>query len=307
LASVLDFHALSDLSIEIDSMLGRGLELIFEHVSGEWLVGCFPAQRYMVVHGWLRLPAGRISLRAGGLGLQFTAYGLELRFDGLRAELSCRGGQYILAAVTSGVKGRSLVQAAQLSATGEVTIECERRWSLFCLALVFGKPLHNTVALLPYATRECCEAAFAQDHSGCLVGGQFNGRVLGSQYHVTNVTCERGMGGFVAQCETIPGNYTKISPGICREWGLPSWTRSVSNPGWDSLHHSIELFAWADVLLTLAVCWCCLVCCCRGQHQHFLKPGMNWPELPEAMSPGHRRRVLSNYSPVRVQEPAQRS
>lgn len=34
----------------------------------------------------------------------------------------------------------------------------------------------NSFVLLPYVHKDCCEESYSTDHTGCLIGGQFNGR-----------------------------------------------------------------------------------------------------------------------------------
>ena len=45
----------------------------------------------------------------------------------------------------------------------------------------------NSFVLLPYEDKDCCEETYLTDHSGCLIGGQFNGR----PGHELSITTER--------------------------------------------------------------------------------------------------------------------
>jgi len=332
LEGVLEFNALADLAIHIDEVFGSSIELNFESASGQWLVGCWPPQRYVVVSGTLRLPAGRVNVRVGGLDLRFSFYGLSVHFQGLRCELECRDGQFVLASVAQGQDKDREVEVTSFSAEGELNAMCEMRWSFMCLALgairprlsaevvaripkylawqlsvirdlVLGPgchaPYHNTVALLPYSSRKCCEAAFAQDRNGCLVGGQFNGRVLSPRQVADRVLCEHSGGAFTARCDTIPGNYTKFSPGICREGGLPTWTAATSNPGWKHIISKVHLLVWADFLLTLAACWSCMLCCCRSYAYSEFSDDF----IFRSKRNGQRRPPINPYSPLKNAKP----
>jgi len=134
--------------------------------------------------------------------------------------------------------------------------------------------MHNTVSLMTYSSRECCEQAFSEDPYGCLNGGQFNGKVPGAR-GTRSVICEPSKlapGTFSAKCESIPGHYRELSPGVCREEpphmpertttsGVSS-TEIESNPAWEQIHWGLSALALADLLLTAAVCWTAALCCC---------------------------------------------
>ncbi|CAE7241269.1 unnamed protein product, partial [Symbiodinium pilosum] len=91
----------------------------------------------------------------------------------------------------------------------------------------------NSFALLPYEDKDCCEEAYLTDPSGCLIGGQFNGRFIPGQTWAKGVTCKynEDIMAFRATCASIPGSYTESSPGICTEAGVP-W-RAPNTPGFD--------------------------------------------------------------------------
>mmetsp|Transcript_48672 Transcript_48672/g.147557 ORF Transcript_48672/g.147557 Transcript_48672/m.147557 type:complete len:372 (-) Transcript_48672:142-1257(-) len=297
LGRVLAYNGIDGLEVEADSALVQGFRLSFDTADAVWLVGCWPPQRYVVVDGVVRMPSGRMVIRTAGVSLVVSAYDLSLRFERLRADIACHAGYYTLVSITQGVESRTTTADA-LVAAGEINIRCEAGWTVLCLLLGVGyrwlsleavarlpqlvaylltwiedlelgpgcdNSMHNTVTLLPYASQECCEQSFALDPYGCLVGGQFNGRVPGSRKVMNNVSCEAGKtvaGTHTARCETIPGYYAEYSPGVCREGPLPPWHPKTVNPDWDSVHWALRALGWADLLITVAVWWTCATCCC---------------------------------------------
>merc|ERR1712232_1118132 len=64
------------------------------------------------------------------------------------------------------------------------------------------KLLHNTFVPLGFAQQSCCEAAFAEDSTGSLIGGQFNGRPVGHAGGPSSaVQCaESSLGAWHARC-----------------------------------------------------------------------------------------------------------
>lgn len=238
-------------------------------------------------------------MHVGGHHLVVSSYDLSLRYERLRAELQCHEGYFALASVTDGVHGKD-VSPSMFKASGEIHIECENAWTLLCLlmrsetsdqfitwALVSRLPglvaaalsringlvlgpgcdgsSHNTVTLLPFDSAECCENSFEEDQWGCMVGGQFNGRVPGVRTEVSSVRCERrqgSLGSYFARCDTLPGYYHEMAPGTCREGPLPAWTPLIFNESWYDLHWGLRALAWGDLVLTIAAYASILACCC---------------------------------------------
>jgi len=241
------------------------------------------------------MPSGRLIFRAAGFSFVVSTYDLSLRFKQLRADIACHGGKYVLVSVTEGAEGRK-ISAASLKVEGEFNVHCENGWTMLCLFLsaryrwlsrqvvprlpeLFAHLIdtidelelgpgcdpswHNTVALLPYSSQKCCEKSFSEDPWGCLVGGQFNGRVRGLKKVVKGVKCESGKMSpdtFTAKCETLPGHYRELSPGVCREGPMPLKIPRMSNPGWEKVHWSMQTLSWADLLFTVAACWTLAIC-----------------------------------------------
>lgn len=292
---VLRAMAIHDLELQFDEMYARSIDLVIKEAEGVWLVGCWPPQRYFIIDGFVRVPSGRVVLRSAGRSFVMSGYDLTLRFEKLRAEIACHAGKYVLVSLT-GAKGST---AASLTATGEINLRCESAWTVLCLLLGVGgykylstkmvpvfpqlvaywltaidnvelgagcePSMHNTVTLLPYSSRRCCEQNFSEDPWGCLVGGQFNGHALGTRGGVRGVSCEPSkltLGAYTAVCETIPGHYRQLSPGVCREGPLPPSKPRTVNEAWENAHWTLRALGWADMLLTAAVWWVLMVCCC---------------------------------------------
>jgi len=296
---------LNDLELYFDKVMTDGFQFTWKKAKGVWLVGCWPPQRYVVVDGKARLPSGRMTVRTAGLSFVVSAYDLELNFEKLRADISCHKQSYVLQSVTSGSEGDPATELA-ITATGEINVRCERGWTVLCLVLSFSqgrlskeavsrlpkfiakqflhidnlelggkcdRTMHNTVSLMTYSSRECCEHAFSEDPWGCLNGGQFNGKVPGVR-KAARVVCEPSKlspGTYTAKCESIPGYYRELSPGMCRE--VPphitnlgqrthSWAEIETNKHWEQIHWGLSALAWADLLLTSAVCWTIALLCC---------------------------------------------
>jgi hypothetical protein len=121
--------------------------------------------------------------------------------------------------------------------------------SVHSLRIGAGCPLamHSIVYLSDYPQKECCEAGYAVDAKGCLIGGQFNGRPDSSGNRVIDVQCQSNADGkaWSAKCTTLPGGYTEVSPGVCHEsekgpapWTC-SWCSLSSDKYSDGLHKSL--------------------------------------------------------------------
>lgn len=141
--------------------------------------------------------------------------------------------------------------------------------------------MHNTMSLMRYSSKACCEANFAEDANGCVVGGQFNGVTPGAARKVENASCKPAVGHtpqlplFEARCETLPGGYYELSPGVCREGVLPTGTGPPQQgvcacEPWDNLRWALAVEPWVELLLLLSLCCCLLAClaslsgCCRS-------------------------------------------
>lgn len=313
MAGVFDFQAAHDMELVFDEVMLKGFQLNFDKADGVWLVGCWPPKRYVVVDGITTMPSGRLIVRTAGFSFVVSFYDASLRFKQLRADVACHAGYYGIVSITEGKEGRK-VSPASLEMQGEFNVHCERGWTALCLLLGVGykwlsrkamarfpeliaylldtidelelgpgcdSSWHNTVSLLPYSSRKCCEKSFAEDTWGCLVGGQFNGRVPGVKKVVDGVTCEPDRlspGTHTAKCETLPGHYHQLSPGVCREGPMPTRIPRVVNPGWEKVHWALQTLSWADLLFTAAAWWTlamfawCL--CCRpspcDEHNKYL-------------------------------------
>ena len=64
----------------------------------------------------------------------------------------------------------------------QIEARCEVYAISGCTGMVLGPGCQsrNSFALLTYTHKDCCEAAYRDDYTGCLVGGQFNGRPANS-------------------------------------------------------------------------------------------------------------------------------
>lgn len=298
----LEKKGISRFVVEVGADLVQGLVFRLSSVEAVWLVGCWPPQRYAVVTGAARLPRGVITTTVAGWRFPVTFTDYEFRFANLRANIACHGGFFVLEGIGQGV-GSEPMKPEIFEATGSFDAQCDQPWSLLCVMfntfvwpaaragimaalpslvaegleaavpviLVSGcpDPLHNTLAKLPYSSRACCEDAFALDADGCLVGGQFNGRVPGMARPVSGVTCVEdatAKGTYHARCETLPGGYYETSPGACREADVLPGSHPVdwgkSSPAW---HTMLGVLLWAELLFLLALCCCCCggwgLCC----------------------------------------------
>merc|ERR1712048_1509362 len=90
--------------------------------------------------------------------------------------------------------------------------------------------MHNSMTLYQYPSKECCEEAYLEDASGCLVGGQFNGRPVGWTEAVSGVTCKSSTPNqYAADCSSVPGGYDELGPATCRESDVLPKSTSPSN------------------------------------------------------------------------------
>lgn len=300
------WHGLPDFTVEVDEVLTQSFNWKLKNSEATWLVGCWPPQRYVVTDGEVHFPSGRVRLAAGGFDIVVSVYNLMAEFRSLRAELECHGGWWYLGGVGQDSAGTS-VTPERFTAAGEVSLQCEHGWTLFCILLTVGskqisaqvvrqlpaflagwlgstkelslgpgcpETLHNTVTVMPYTSKECCESSFVTDLWGCLVGGQFNGRHPSLRDNVTGVVCDPANfgepGRWSARCDSLPGRYVEGSPGICRE--ADDMMGNCSGPccghctnDWPRTQRGLQQLAWADWLLTLALAWSlagsCFVAC----------------------------------------------
>jgi len=294
---VIDRNGLKGLELDFDEVLLHFFDLQFGKASGVWLTGCWPPQRYAVVSGVVRAPSGRLRVRAGGLTFVVSAYDLSLRFWRLRADIQCHAGWYTIGTATHGVQAEPFPPEA-LEARGELGVLCEMTYTVMCLTLALAhgwisrevvrhipqivasllqtidalevspgceNHKHNYFHLLPYETKSCCEEVFAEDDWGCLVGGQFNGKVPGVPTYVRGVQCEPARtvtNTFTAKCDSVPGYYEEASPGVCRETAIP-WSPVLGvDPTWSRALQILQFVAWLDVALTVALCWTLVGCLC---------------------------------------------
>ncbi|CAK0870856.1 unnamed protein product [Prorocentrum cordatum] len=59
-----------DFTVELDGVLTKSFGLVFGETLAVWLVGCWPPERYAVLHVQAALPAGRVRLWVAGLRAQ---------------------------------------------------------------------------------------------------------------------------------------------------------------------------------------------------------------------------------------------
>jgi len=294
------WHGLPDFTVELDEVLTQSFNWKLENSEARWLVGCWPPQRYIVTDGYVHFPSGRIILRIAGLNLVVSVYNLRVKFRRLRVELQCHGGVFYMGGVGQDNVGDPLTPE-RFEASGEVDVHCESSFSAFCISLLVSKKqlseevieripailsgwlggvdqlylgkgcpeaMRNTLTVMPYTSKECCEAQFVTDRWGCLVGGQFNGRHQSLRKVVAGVECQPSKsdpGHWVAQCDTIPGNYEETSPGLCEEVNeLPAGNCTGCSPGWLRTSQGIHLLCWADLFFTFALVWTSVASCCLG-------------------------------------------
>lgn len=252
LRDVMAYQSLDGLTVEVDEALTSNFELVFEEAAATWLVGCWPPQRYAVVTGVARLPRGTMYLTIDGIRVAVSFSDFEFRFEQLRAEIQCHGGNFVVGRMGS-EDGHAAMREDSLSVIGgTLTVGCAYGWEPWCLPLWLSRPtvsenalaavrpvaayflgearnvpagsgcpslLHNTMSIYPYASKECCEASYSTDLTGCLNGGQFSGNVPGIEDSATVVECEMSMAAdtYAARCEQVPGGYFRTSEGACRE------------------------------------------------------------------------------------------
>lgn len=292
IARVVAYNDLRDLELEVDDAFVKGFNLTFDTVSAVWLVGCWPPQRYLVVNGVARLPRGRLAIRTTGLDIVVSFSDFAFRFNRLRAEVQCHGGSFVLQGMGTG-QGKAPLSPSTLFVSGNITVECGRRWGPWCIALraeqamVTAKALamipdivawalseahplplgpgcpdllHNTLAALAFGTKDCCEADYSADEDGTLRGGQFNGRVYGASGAAEGVECTYiGSGRWTVRCDSIPGGYYQVM-GTCREDDTlpPPWKCPWCASAWDALRLGTRVaLVLAALLLGLSVFGCC--------------------------------------------------
>lgn len=297
IANGLASNGLDDLTIEVDADLVRSFELLFDGASVTWLVGCWPPQRYALISGSAKILKGQVRIQVGPVAVILSFSNFAFTFRELRFEVQCHGGQFVLGGIGAGTDA-GVVEPSNLQFSGEVSVSCGRGWDPVCqsltrkLSLVIaalmpmlpeqvahglagvkdvplapGCPweLHNSMTLVAYNARECCEAKFGLDETQCLNGGQFNGRVPGSGA-VKSVSCEEeilggSQGVWKASCETIPGGYSKLGTSTCRENDVlpPSMTLLI--------HKQFEgiisaMWLGASILRLAFAFMVGLICCC---------------------------------------------
>jgi len=286
---------LADVRVLVDDSLIRGLQVQLSSVSAVWLTGCWPPSRYVVASGVLILPGGRVTAIGAGLHLDLEISQIYLQFKNLRVEVSCPGGIFTVDGFGDGAERSGPLTSASVITEegGHVTgIRCKGGWNVLCKAvekyvsaevvrsqlpevavqiinhlrgLQIGPGCNssvNTFPLLQYSEKDCCEARYQTDHSGCLVGGQFNGRFVPGQTWAEGVECKfnKDTRYFQASCEAVPGSYAEKSPGVCTEVEKKYVPRHDTMSDWNLLHgmlfHSLQHLMFLEpwlVMSTLAV------------------------------------------------------
>eukprot|EP00927_Polykrikos_kofoidii_P042722 TRINITY_DN36781_c0_g1_i1.p1 TRINITY_DN36781_c0_g1~~TRINITY_DN36781_c0_g1_i1.p1 ORF type:complete len:566 (+),score=46.19 TRINITY_DN36781_c0_g1_i1:277-1974(+) len=297
---------LEDISIDVDGALTHHFDVSLDLVEVVWLVGCWPPQRYLVLNGAIRMPRGTITANVGGFVITTSFIDFEIRFSQLKVYISCHGGSFVLDGIGAGTDpGHFDFDVLKIS--GSADIHCDWPWTVLCsvfngdlllgirarllaempallidaLHAVFPVTLNldcpdvlrNSLAVLPYASKRCCEATFAVDNDKCLVGGQFNGLPPSFGHPVSGVECKEDAtapGTYRARCETLPGNYHELSIGVCRESTdtLTSQDGRAEGAGITGIYFALRVEPWIEMLFLLALCCCCcgnMKLCCRGK------------------------------------------
>lgn len=298
LADTLAWHKFHGLKVELDDVLTQSFEWRLSNSEVTWLVGCWPPQRYLVSDGEVNFRSGRIRVEVGGFKLIVSSYDLRASFKKFRADVECHGGSWYLGSVGKDAEG-SPVTIDRVHTSGEMHVKCDDQISVLCFLLWLfdnhisaalvdyyfpefltwwlnyieqlwvgpGCPgaLHNTVVVMPYKSKECCEGSFRTDDFGCLVGGQFNG-FRSSKKVFSGVKCKQSATDpdhFLAQCDTLPGTYAEQSPGVCREAdNFADEDCSDCGDTWPPHLKGLQYLAWADTFLSFCIAWCTLVFCC---------------------------------------------
>ncbi|CAK9045792.1 unnamed protein product [Durusdinium trenchii] len=266
------------------------LQVDLSRLSIVWRIGCWPPARYVVVGGSLRVRSGWVRLTAAGVTLEVLISDAAVNFQNLRVEISCPEGAFTIDGFGDGALNAGALSTASVAVSPKTKvsgIQCTGGWGLWCwfvarlaprefvwerlptvlvdliesfvgFRLASGCRLgRNTFALLPYTFKDCCEATYRADHAGCIVGGQFNGRLL-SQGRVQGVECayNKDLMVFQARCETIPGSYSEKSPGVCWEAGVP-WRPMASNFDGrtirEQIRTSVQTLLAAELAVMIAV------------------------------------------------------
>lgn len=311
LADELKFYNFEGLQVILDEVLTQSAEWRLYNSQATWLVGCWPPQRFVVSDGEFNFRSGRILVRVGSWNLIVSSYNLKAKFKKFKFDMECHGGGWYLGGVGQDSAGAPVTRD-RIEVSGELHVECENKLSGACLALeVFkdhisaalvarlpgfvehwvrqidqywlgpGCPglLHNTITVMPYKSKECCEGSYRLDDWGCLVGGQFNGEHHALRTAVRDVQCKPSAtepGKYVARCETLPGTYAEQSPGVCREADHFPHEEVCLDCGdwWPAWRRGLGQLAWADTFLSLFLVWGLLVCCCfRFSSAETLLPG----------------------------------
>ncbi|CAJ1378499.1 unnamed protein product, partial [Effrenium voratum] len=277
----MDASGLHGLRLTISDDLIDTLNASLSRLSMVWRVGCWPPSRYLVASGAVTVSSGWVRLNAAGRQVEVHISDGLVYVKDLRVEISCPGGNFTIAGFGDGALRDGTLTAATLEVDPQTRVSglrCQGGWGLFCwlvarlapaelmrswlptllvyaisgctgMVLGPGCQSRNSFALLTYTHKDCCEAAYRDDYTGCLVGGQFNGRLMPSQGLVQGVECEysKEAMAFQARCEDVPGSYSQKWPGVC--WEADMVWRAPETPGFDGQHLRTQIWRSARWLL----------------------------------------------------------
>lgn len=278
----MDRNGLHGVTLTVSDDLIDTLNARLSRLSVVWHIGCWPPARYLVASGILTIESGWMRLAAAGITLQVDLAHVLVHIRNMRVEIACPEGIFTLDGFGDGAQTSEPLTEASFDVQQQTQVSgvrCRGGWGVFCwmahrfaqahvtwgylpIVLVYtflsfsGLPIvpgcdlsRNSFVLLPYEDKDCCEETYLTDHSGCLIGGQFNGRFVPGQTWAQDVRCKYNeeIMAFQANCTSIPGSYTEKSPGICTEAGLP-W-RASRTPGFDGERLRADISAAAQRLL----------------------------------------------------------
>ncbi|CAE7022946.1 unnamed protein product [Symbiodinium natans] len=278
----MDRNGLQGVSLTVSEDLIDSLNARLDRLSVVWHIGCWPPARYLVASGQMTIDSGWVRLAAAGITLQVDLANVLVTIKNMRVEIACPQGIFTLDGFGDGAQTSKPLTAASFAVEQQTRtsgVQCRGGWGLFCwvtrrlaqaeivrealpavlvyIVLSFSgldiapgcDVSRNSFTLLPYEDKDCCEETYLTDHTGCLVGGQFNGRFVPGQTWAEGVDCKynEDIMAFQANCASIPGSYTEKSPGICTEAGLP-W-RAARTPGFDGQKLRADISAAVQRLL----------------------------------------------------------
>eukprot|EP00439_Symbiodinium_sp_Y106_P077949 s977_g16.t2 len=216
----MDRNGLHGVTMTVSDDLIDSLNARLGRLSVVWHIGCWPPARYLVASGMLTIESGWVRLAAAGITLQVDLAHVLVHIRNMRVEIACPEGIFTLDGFGDGAQTSEPLTAASFDVQQQTQvsgIRCRGGWGVFCwmvhrfaqahamrdylpVVLVYtflsfsGLPIvpgcdlsRNSFVLLPYEDKDCCEETYLTDHSGCLIGGQFNGRPS----HELSITTER--------------------------------------------------------------------------------------------------------------------